>query len=66
MPVADPAEEWPQHVPTAANESEALICARLQPKVSSSGSMKTPKPYTPEPVQTPVAMNTAAAPTNLG
>ena len=53
-------------LPTAANESEALICARLQPNVSSSGSMKTPKPYTPEPVQTPVAMNTAAAPHQPG
>ena len=32
-------------LPTAVNERDALICDRLQPKVSSRGSMKTPNPY---------------------
>ena len=42
-------------LPTAVKERDALIWDRLQPKVSSSGSMNIPKPYCPAPVPSAAA-----------
>ena len=38
-------------------ESDALIWERVQPKVSSSGSMNMPNPYCPAPVPMAAARN---------
>ena len=42
---------------TAANDKEALISARLQPKLLSSGAMKRPNPYCDAPTESAVAAN---------
>ena len=48
-------------VPTAAKESDALIWVRVQPKVSSSGSMKCPNAYCVAPIEIDIDRNAAEA-----